>query len=194
MRRLFKLWLGLCQVALVLVVLNLSVLISATPTHAYEVDDAAHRLQVAYLYNFTHYINWPEDAITDDFVIAVIGDDAFAKDLQTLTALNKQVQERPIRILSLDDNDPIDNVQILFLGSQAISRLPDILTRTKGKPVLLVSGSKGMARRGVAINFFLQPDILGKGYRLRFEINPQVLADRNLKVMSDLYDVAEIVK
>jgi len=180
--RLLKLWLGLCLAALVF----------ATPAHAK--DDAVSRLQVVYLYNFTRYIRWPDDAITDDFNIAVIGDDAFAKALQTLSTLNKQVQGRPIRIRVSDDNEPIEDIQILFLGRQATSRLPDILARTKGKPVLLVSDSKNMAEHGIAINFFLQPDILGKGYLLRFEINPQALADRGLEVMSDLYDVAEIVK
>jgi hypothetical protein len=46
----------------------------------------------------------------------------------------------------------------------------------------------------VAINFFLRRDILGEGERLRFEINPDNVKGRGLKVSAQLYDVAEIVR
>jgi hypothetical protein len=58
----------------------------------------------------------------------------------------------------------------------------------------LVGDSPGFAKRGVAINFFLDPDILGDSRRLRFEINPKALAGRQLRVSAQLYDVAEIVR
>lgn len=157
-------------------------------------ESMAQRLKVVYLYNFTRYVHWPAAALGDAFVIAVLGDPALAEALRVLERPDQQAAGRPIRIRALDGTGDLDPAQILFVGAGAVADLPRILTRTGGKPILLVGDSPGLARRGVAINFFLKPDILGEGLRLRFQINPDALAGRGLEVMADLYDVAEIVR
>ena len=90
--------------------------------------------------------------------------------------------------------DRTDGAQILLIGAAAAGELSRLRARTEDKPMLLVGDSPGFAKRGVAINFFLAPDILGDSRRLRFEINPKALADRQLRVSAQLYDVAEIVR
>jgi hypothetical protein len=158
-------------------------------------DDAlARRLMAVYLYNFTRYIDWPDSGLGEVFEIAVIGDDAFAETLRALERPDKQAEGRPIRVRVAAAADAIGDPQILFIGTEAIAELPRLRSRTAGRPVLLVGNSPGLARRGVAINFFLKPDILGAGEQLRFQIDPAALKRRGLKVMADLYDVAEIVR
>jgi len=159
-------------------------------------DDLEQGLKVAYLYNFTHFVAWPETSLGRHFQISVLGDPDMAQALLALERQQKQAQRRPIRIhRAVGPNDPaIDDAQILFVGKAAVDRLPAILQRTRDRPVLLVGDSHGLAERGVGINFFLQPDILGGGERLRFEINPKALAGRGLRVSAQLYDVAEIVQ
>jgi hypothetical protein len=152
------------------------------------------QLKAVYLYNITRYVDWPDDSISDAFVIAVLDDPELAAALAVLEGPEKHAEGRRIRIRAIRSPAPVGPAQILFIGADAASALGAVLGRTRGEPVLLVGDSPGLARRGVAINFFRKPDILGDGERLRFEINPSALKGRGLKVLSDLYDVGEVVR
>ena len=154
--------------------------------------DLERGLKVAYLYNFTRFVQWPEASLGADFVINVLGDPALATALRALERTQKDVQGRPIRVIS--DPERIGASQLLCIGAGAVDRLPALARAAAGRPVLLVGDSPELARRGVAINIFREPDILGEGERLRFEINPAALAGRELRVSAQLYDVAEIVR
>jgi hypothetical protein len=157
-------------------------------------DDLITRLKVAYLYNFTRFVEWPQRSVGEYFVIAVIGDPDMAQALTALEREERQAQGRPIRVRALAGPEQSDDCQILFIGAAAADDLPQLRARVGDGPVLLVGDSPGLARGGVAINFFLQPDILGAGKRLRFEINPAALKRRGLEISAQLYDVAEIVR
>ncbi len=155
-------------------------------------------LKVAYLYHFTRFIDWPDPPPGDSFVIAVIGDDALGEALRTLEREQRRAEERPIGIRVIESRvtasrQRFEDCQILFIGAAAQGQLDRILAAVASRPVLLVGDSPGLARRGVAINFFLKPDILGEGERLRFEMNPAALAGRGLKVSSQLYEVARVL-
>ena len=156
-------------------------------------DLLVRELKVAYLYNFTRFIDWPETPRGDAFVIAVIGDAPLAEALRTLEQPDRQARGQPIRIRASDSVGTIDDCQMLFVGAAAVGELPRIRALTAGKPILLVGDSAGLAGRGVAINFFLKPDILGKGQQLRFAIDPKALKARGFRVAAQLYEVAEIV-
>jgi hypothetical protein len=164
------------------------------PVDAGEGDALERQLKAAYLYNITRYVDWPDDSVGDAFVIAVLDDPEFAAALRPLERPDKHAEGRPIRIRAISSPARAGAAQILFIGADAAPRLGAILGRTRGEPVLLVGDSPGLARRGVAVNFFLKPDILGDGDQLRFEINPSALQRRGLKVMSDLYDVGEVLR
>lgn len=170
----------------------LLLVLAAVAPGARAADDPVLELKVAYLYNFTHFITWPEDAIGSHFRITVVGDPAMATALAALEQSDRQAQGRRVRIATAAGDAA--GSQILFIGAGALGQLPALLDATAGRPVLLVADTPGLARRGVAINFFLRRDILGEGQRLRFEINPDHLKGRGLNVSAQLYDVAEIVR
>ena len=174
--------------------LLLAIVLTMIPRPSWSADDLEQGLKVAYLYNFTRFIEWPEATLGEDFVVTVIGDPALAAALQELEGSDRRAHGSPIRVRAVDDVGEIGDCQILFVGAAAVSRLPRLLARTDGRPILLVGDSRGLARRGIAINFFMKSDIFGAGRRLRFEINPAALKDRGLKVSAQLYDVAEIVR
>ena len=158
-------------------------------------DELLPALKVAYVYNFTRFIQWPAAAADRPFVIGVIGDPAMAGHLRALEREGKRVDGRPIAIRDFarpeDLEPPID---ILFVGSGAAEWLDAIRRRTAGKATLLVGDTPGFAGRGVAIELFRKPDIFGKSERLRFRIDPAALKDRGLTVSAQLYDVAEVVR
>jgi hypothetical protein len=160
---------------------------------AYPSDGLEQRLKVTYLYNFTRFVDWPDASVGDAFVIAVIGDPEMASALRALERAGKRAEGKPIRIRHVDSTAKLADAQVLFIGAAAVPRLASILARTEGAPILLVGDTPGLARRGVALNFFLQPDILGDGEQLRFEISASALEEGSLGVLSDLFEVGEVV-
>ena len=138
-------------------------------------------LKVAYVYNFTHFVEWPAAAPDRPFVIGVIGDPAMEGQLRALEREGKRVDGRPIAIRGFARPDDLEPTDILFVGGAAAEWLDAIRRRTAGKPTLLVGDTPGFAGRGVAIELFRKPDIFGKSERLRFRIDPAALKDRGLR-------------
>jgi YfiR/HmsC-like len=151
-------------------------------------------LKVAYLYHFTRFVEWPRTLSGAHFVICVAGAPALAEALGALEHPDKQVDGRPFQIRPIGVSAPLDDCRILVIGEGAAARTADLAERSRGRPILLVGDAPGLARQGAAIGFVLRTDILGKGQRLRFEINPAALTGRGLKVSSQLYDVGEAVR
>lgn len=151
-------------------------------------------LKVAYVYNFTRFIQWPARAPEGPFVICVIGEPAMETHLRALEREKKRVDGRPIAIRWLERPDGLEACQILFVGAAAGGSLDAIVRGTAGKPILLVGDTPGFAGRGVAIELYRKPDIFGTSERLRFRIDPAALKDRGLTVSAQLYDVAEVVR
>lgn len=157
-------------------------------------EERASALKVAYLYNFTRFVQWPEAALKDRFVIAVVGAPALAAGLKVLEGPDKRVQGRPIEVEARDPTDRVGDCQVLFIGAAALAELPRLVDQTADRPVLLVGDGRGLTGRGVAIGLYLKPDILGTGWRLRFAIDRRAIEGRGLKVSAQLYDVAEAVE
>ncbi len=75
-----------------------------------------------------------------------------------------------------------------FIGGDAAGQIDRILRQVANRSVLVIGDTPGLARRGVAINFYLQRD------RVRFEINPDALRRAGLAAEAQLFDVARIVE
>lgn len=157
-------------------------------------DDLLASLKVAYIYNFTHFIEWPDFPADRLFVICVIGDEGMERQLRTLEHQARRVDDRPIEIRVPESLDDLDACRILFVGARAAHQLQAVVERTAGEPVLLVGDAPGYAGRGVAIELFRKPDIFGRTERLRFRIDPKALQGRGLGVSAQLYDVAEVIE
>jgi hypothetical protein len=178
----------------IVVALLLCVLLLSPAASAADGEELLPALKVAYVYNFTRFIQWPAKAPDGPFVICVIGEPAMETHLRALEREKKEVGGRPIAIRGLDRPDAPGACQILFVGAAAGGSLDAIVRGTAGKPILLVGDTPGYMGRGVAIELYRKPDIFGKSERLRFRIDPAALKDRGLTVSAQLYDVAELVR
>lgn len=187
---------GFCRVMGTRAMLSIVLVWSAfvATVGAAEHDDLTEELKVAYIYNFTRFIDWPEIPPGQPFVIGVIGDSRIEQPLRILEAEKRQAQGRPIEIRSFASVDAIGVCELLFVGRAVDEHLDAIVQRMAGSPTLLVGDTPGYAGRGVAIEFFLKPDVFRKKERLRFRIDPGALEGRGLKVSAQLMDVAEVVE
>ena len=162
------------------------------PARAVESNELLGQLKVAYLYNFTRFVQWPAPADAEPFVIGVIGDPGMVDRLRVLE--DRQVEGRPIEIQSYAGIMDIRSCQILFVGSAAAPEIESIVRHTAGEPTLLLGDTMGYVGRGIAIEFYLQPDVFREKQRLRFKIDPKALRQRGLKVSAQLLDVAEVLE
>lgn len=159
-----------------------------------ESKDNLPDLKVAFIYNFTRFIRWPEAPADQPFVICVIDDTVMENHLRLLEQEARQVDGRPITIRGYASPGVPGPCEILFIGAAVEAELDSIVRRTHGKPVLLVGDTPGYAGRGVAVELFIRSDIFRKKERLRLRIDPASLRDRGLVVSAQLYDVAEVIE
>lgn len=168
----------------------------APPVRAQEIDQAkALKVKAAYVYNFAKFIEWPAGVYKDaesPFVIGVVGDDSFLKNLND-TVRAKKIATRPVTILRLRWGTPADRAKlkrcrILYISKTERRRLTEIFGALKGKPVLLVSDIPGFASGGGMIGFVLEQQ------RIIFEINREALEQAKLKTSAKLLKLARIVQ
>ncbi len=188
---------GPCRHAIGRIVVLLIFLLSSALTpaaHARERDGLLAELEVAYIYNFTRFVEWPDAPAGRPFIIGVIGDPGMAEALRVLEGDGKRVDGRRIEVRGFAGADGLEPCEVLFVGAGAEAQLDAIVRQTAGKPTLLIGDTPGYAGRGVAIELFRKPDIFGKRERLRFRIDPEAIKGRGLTVSAQLYDVAEVVE
>ena len=161
----------------------------AAPGDSSEGDVVA--IEVGFIYNFTRFIRWPSSDVPPGrraFVIAVVGAPSMVSHLSVLERGSHRVDDLPVRVEAVADPGVVPDCSILFVGADAVGQLDHILRQVAGRPVLVIGDTPGLARRGVAINFYLQ-----RG-RVRFEINPGALRRAGLTAEAQLFDVARIVE
>jgi hypothetical protein len=144
------------------------------------------KTKAAFIYNFTKYIEWPDDT-GEIFTIVVIGESDILIPLKEIGE-KKRVGKRKIKIKHYKEISEIDTCHILFISGSVKDNLKEILDTVRNKNILTISDTKGFAHKGVAFNFII---IKGK---IRFEINGDVLGNLKLKVSSQLMKLAIIVK
>ena len=149
-----------------------------------------YKIKMAFIYNFTKFITWPEtDKVfknTDDFVGITIGGDPFGVSLQEFSEKITVKGKRAV-IRNAASAREIEACHILFISASEESNLKQILDKVKWKPVLTVSDTAGFAQKGVIINFFVEEN------RIRFEINLRAAKKAGFNISSDLLKLARIV-
>jgi len=146
-------------------------------------------LKAAFLFNFTHFVDWPSEAFADDnapIVIGILGDDPFGPVLDRIiegeTIKNhKLVVKRSRRIQDLR------TCHVLFISKSEKGRIGQILTSLDGASVFTVGEVEGFARRGGITNLFLQ------GNKVRFEINVEAAKRKGLKISAQLLALGTVV-
>ncbi len=168
----------------------------APVVRAQEVDTAkVLKVKAAYLYNFAKFVEWPDGAFENGespFVIGVLGDDPFGRDLDA-TVKGKTIAKRAVKVRRLRWDDQVDRAQlkdchILYIGGSEPRRFMEIVAALEDQPVLLVADIAGFAHDGGMIGFVLD------GQRIVFEINREAVDRAQLKASARLLKLARIVE
>ncbi len=153
-------------------------------------QQSEYTIKAVFLEHFTRFVEWPESCGIADtstpFVIAVIGESPFGSILDQIYTEQK-IRNKKVEILYISTPDEITDYHILFISSSNKEILPEILSRTRNKPILTVSDTNGYAEEGVLINFILAGD------KIKFEINEGAVHESGLVMSYRLLNLAKIV-
>lgn len=148
-----------------------------------------YEIKAAFLYNFTKFVEWPEGTFAADsepFVLAVLGQDPFGKDLDSVLA-GKTFGDRELVIRRYADLDELQGCHLLFISEALEGDLDRILDRLGSSRALTVSEFRESVTRGVMIGF----KTVGK--KVRFDINAGAADSSSLKISSRLLALAGTV-
>ncbi len=148
-------------------------------------------IKVAYLYNFTKFIEWPPEVLSDahpSFALCMFGTDVFEGALPTMQG--KSIKGKKVKIkyfAHVTDLDP-EACHLLFISGSEREQGQKLVAMLKERPVLTVGDMEQFARLGGIINF------ITLRHRTRFAINVDAAQRAGLRIRSKLLKLAKIVK
>jgi hypothetical protein len=151
-------------------------------------EEASAKIKAIYIYNFTKYIEWPEDYKDGNFVVGVLGNNVPLINELNKMATSKTVGNQKIEIKNMASVSEASKCHIVFILSDNSGQLTDVLGKVKGKSALIVTDKPGLAKLGSAINFFIDDN------KQKIELNKSNIEKYKLKVASTLVEMAVQVK
>jgi len=144
-------------------------------------------IKAAFIYHFSTFVVWPEPKRSGrDFVIAVVGDDDVAGELQRYLP-GHSIQGRPMRSRRLDSIDELGDEDVVFIGAGRNHVLNEDLAAIGERPILVVTDAEGALDKGSMINFRVVEQ------RVRFEISLPAAERAGLILSSRLLAAAMLV-
>jgi len=153
-------------------------------------EGAEYAVKLAFLFNFTKFVEWPTDsyrAPDAPLVICIVGHDPFRQDLEAELQTRK-VGDHPVEVRTLRPNGKLNVCHIVFVPVTEKDQAGRILRGLEGSRTLTVGETDGFAVLGGIINLTVEDN------KVHFEVN-RLAADRaGLKIGSRLLSIAKIVK
>jgi len=152
-------------------------------------EEVEYPAKLAFLFNFTKFIEWPPGSYRSPsapLVICIAGHDPFSlvteNELRTRT-----VSGHPIEIRTLRPTDTLSGCSMVFIPVTDRDHADNILRALSGSSTLTVGEIEGFATRGGILNLTV------KRSRLHFEINQRAAERAGFKIRSKLLSLADIV-
>ncbi len=148
------------------------------------------QLKSVFLFNFSHFVQWPAEAFrtpTEPFVIGVLGSDEFATQLEEVIR-GELIQGRPMQVQRFSNAADMRPSHILYVDQSGNTQLDQVLELLKGRNTLTVSDVDRAPERGVIIQ------LVKVDNRIRLRINVEAARAARLTLSSNLLRPAQIVR
>lgn len=147
-------------------------------------------LEAAYLFQFTHYVEWPDSSFErtgNTFVIAIIGDRAVYDALSGLVS-GQDTKGRTVRVDYIANPGELQFGQIVYVtGEERWDFLAECQDDFGGQ-ALTVGIHEDFTREGGIMRLYEEKS------RLRIEVNIDAARRSDLKISSKLLGLARIVE
>lgn len=165
----------------------LALLVGPLPANA-AAPPNEYALKSVFLYNFCHFIDWPESAFSspnEPLIIGIVGEDPFGPLLKEAVG-GETYHNRPIVIEHYRGPREIKHCHLLFVGRTEASRFDAIVAAVASKSVVTVGETEDFLDHGGMIALPADRN------RVRLRIKPETMRAANLNVSSKLLRVADI--
>jgi hypothetical protein len=149
-----------------------------------------YQVKATFLYNFTKFTDWPPRVFASSnapIVIGIVGEDPFGKTIDEVVS-GEVVGGHPLVVKRLHADDDLRSCHVLFISRSEKERLPAMLSRLKGSPVLSVGEINGFAEQGGMVNLLLA------NKTVKIEINQAAAEQADLQISAKLLKLARLVK
>jgi hypothetical protein len=145
-------------------------------------------LKAAFLFNFTHFVQWPADLLPANkpLTIGILGEDPFGGSLDEMVS-NETVEGHKLLVRRLASPDRADSCHIVFISSKEATRLERAKIPFKRRGVLTVGENKDFAQRSGIIGFVVAER------RLQLVVNLAAAHAAGLTISSKLLRQSRIV-
>jgi hypothetical protein len=147
------------------------------------------QIKAAFLFNFTKFVEWPQECFADDtspLVIAVLGTNQFGDELRKVVQ-DRKVNGRDIVVTTVTSLEAPRTIHLLFVDARGEAQFRGHLGRLRAAGVLTVGESDQFIAGGGIIAFTLVAD------KVRFEINQTAAEQARLKLRAQLLKLATAV-
>ncbi len=154
--------------------------------HEMQAQRPMHEIHSMLIFNFIKYIEWPEATKSGDFVIMIYGDDALLKQLNSFYG-SKPIKGQNVKVVGIKDAAEITRAHVVYLSDNKSGAFVEVLTKTSGKPILMITDRSGLGEKGANINFKTV------GGKLKFEVNKAAFSKNQLKISNQLVSMGIVI-
>jgi hypothetical protein len=164
----------------VLILCFLSLIGSVTSA---QTEKPIYEIHAQMIYNFIKYIQWPNDTEPGEFIVGIIGEDDVFNTLKSYYD-GKPKGAKKYSIRKLSGAEEAASCNVVYIGKNKGGQFENIKNAVAGKPVLTITDSSNLGKKGSCINFKV---LDGK---LKFELNQASVTASTLKVAGQLSSMA----
>jgi len=171
-----------------LLVAGLSLAAAVTAQSPPVAAHSEYEIESAMLYNFTKFIEWPENALGaggTPVSVGVLGDEPMAAALEAALR-NKSIHGHPVIVRRLHSSSDPGGCVLLLVGGADRKEIARLVRTVARSPVLTIGDQALFSREGGIVAF------IHDGNRIRFEINLDAAERACLQVSSQLLQLAGI--
>lgn len=157
--------------------------------YAHEQDNSLeYRVKAAYIYNFTQFITWPEDAFesaSSPLRICILGKDDVLTHFRSING--KRINGRRLQVeqCSISDFPPPVLPHILYFSKCFSERKLSVIEWASGRPVLTVGEYCPSGGGTEIVDFFLD------AHKVRFSIDNTRASRAGLRISSRLLKLSK---
>ncbi len=147
-----------------------------------------YKIKAAFIFNFTQFVNWPEQSLGppgSPFVIGILGEDPFEGYLQEIIK-GESVKGHPLVIRHFKNVEDVKSCHVLFIDIKGNDDA--ILKKLEGRNILTISEEEKFAHDGGMVRIYTKQN------KIQIQINPEAANKASLTISSKLLKLVEIVK
>ena len=144
------------------------------------------KFKALFLYNFIKNVEWPQGSKQGDLIIGVLGNSPIFKELEAITNTQRSGSQ-PLKVKMVTALDEAADCHLIYVSPNKAGMIAQLITKTSGNHILVISDCKGAIQQGSGINFIMDGD------KLKFEICKHNIEQKGLKVSTNLLNLGVVV-